>query len=131
MAIGNGIYLVTATLISLIVYSATSVTGIVSGVILSIFWLKEKFVWQFDVPAILLMILGSVTMTLQADKTDEYTYEQLRTLVKSTKSIAYYCYSVFSVILVFISYPIFLKSLARFEITAIQNTKKLNKKAPD
>lgn len=45
MVVANGIHLIAAALISIIVISATKATGIVSGVILSIFWLKEKFVW--------------------------------------------------------------------------------------
>jgi hypothetical protein len=62
--VANGIHLVDAALIPIIVISASKATGIISGVVLSILWLKETFVWQFDVPAIALMTIGSVTMIL-------------------------------------------------------------------
>jgi hypothetical protein len=62
--------------LSLVVLSATNATAIVSGVLLSIFWLKEVFIWQFDVCAITLITMGSLAMILQADKQpDNFTYE--------------------------------------------------------
>jgi hypothetical protein len=45
MFAAQGISAVALVLLSIIVISASKATGIVSGVILSIFWLKEKFVW--------------------------------------------------------------------------------------
>lgn len=52
----------------LVVLSATNATSIVIGVLLSIFWLKEVFIWQYDVSGISIIILGSVAMILLADK---------------------------------------------------------------
>lgn len=49
---------------SVILLSATSVTSLVAGVILSILWLKEQFVWQYDVASLTFMIGGSVSMVL-------------------------------------------------------------------
>jgi len=54
--------------VPLVVLSATNATSIVTGVLLSIFWLKEVFIWQYDVSGISIIILGSVAMILLADK---------------------------------------------------------------
>ncbi len=67
-------------------------------------------------PAILLMIVGSITMTLQADRTaDNYTLEELLALVKSLKSLVFCSCAVFFMILAAVSYSILLEALAKFE----------------
>jgi hypothetical protein len=64
------------------------------------------------VPAILLMIVGSITMTLQADRTsDNYTLDELIALVLSLKSIIYCSFLVFFMILAAASYVLVLESL--------------------
>ncbi len=54
--------------VPLVVLSTTNATSIVTGVLLSIFWLKEVFIWQYDVSGISIIILGSLAMILLADK---------------------------------------------------------------
>ena len=111
--VANGIHAIDLALISIIVISASKATGIVSGVVLSIFWLKEQFVWQFDVPAILLMTIGSVTMILQADRTsDNFTLEQLVAMVKSLKSIIYVSFTFIFMMLAAVSYVLLLENLS-------------------
>lgn len=61
-------HMVDETFVPLVVLAATNATAIVSGVLLSIFWLKEVFVWQYDVIGITIIVSGSVTMILLADK---------------------------------------------------------------
>jgi len=61
-------HMVDETFIPLVVCAATNATAIVSGVLFSIFWLKEVFVWQYDVIGITIIVSGSVTMILLADK---------------------------------------------------------------
>jgi len=85
------IYATTQTFMSIILSSVTSVTSLVAGVILSIVWLKEQFVWQYDVAALTLMIGGVVSMVLQAGYIpDKFTFEELLEMVRSEKSIIFY-----------------------------------------
>jgi uncharacterized protein (DUF486 family) len=60
--------MVDAALVTIMIIAASKASAIISGVLLSIFWLKEKYVWQYDLTAIIIMIAGSVTMIIQADK---------------------------------------------------------------
>lgn len=46
-------------------------TSIVSGVILSVCWLKEPFYAAYDVPAICLMVIGSVCLILITNKEND------------------------------------------------------------
>ena len=62
------LHMIDEAYVPLVVLSATNATSIVTGVMLSIFWLKEVFIWQYDVSGISIIILGSVAMILLADK---------------------------------------------------------------
>jgi len=68
-------HIVDEAFVPLVLLSTGSATAIISGVLLSIFWLKEVFVWQYDVTAITIIICGAITMVLLADKqNDNFTY---------------------------------------------------------
>ena len=42
--------------------STTNATGIITGVLLGIFWLKEPFNLKVDLPALILMLSGAVAL---------------------------------------------------------------------
>lgn len=48
--------------------STTQATAIVSGVLLSIFWLKEPLVPKYDLPALSLMIVGGISIVAFTNK---------------------------------------------------------------
>ena len=52
----------------LVLMSSSSAAAIMFGVILSVFWLNETFVWRYDMTAVLVIILGSVLTVLQSNK---------------------------------------------------------------
>lgn len=68
MGISSALHVVDESFISMVVLSATAATAIVTGVVLSICWLKEKFVWQYDLAAIFCMTVGCVLMIIQCNK---------------------------------------------------------------
>jgi len=101
---------------SVILLSATCVTSLVFGVILAIVWLKEQFVWQYDVAALTLMIGGCVSMVLQAGYIpDKFTFEELLEMVKSEKSIIFYTSTGVVLIFACVSYYWLLVALKKFE----------------
>lgn len=84
----------------MVLMSSTTATAIASGVLLSVFWLKEKFYPWLDIPALTLVVAGSLGIVFLADKTDEvYTFDDLVELCKSPKAISYLsCIGVFFVL---------------------------------
>lgn len=77
------LHVVDEAFVPLVVISASGATAIVAGVMLSIFWLKEMFIWQYDVTAIVLILLGCAGIIVSANKQpDNYTFEELLALIK-------------------------------------------------
>jgi hypothetical protein len=77
------LHVVDEAFVPLVVLSASGATAIVAGVMLSIFWLKEMFIWQYDVTAIVLILLGCAGIIASANKQpDNYTFEELLALIK-------------------------------------------------
>ena len=77
------LHVVDEAFVPLVVLSASGATAIVAGVMLSIFWLKEMFIWQYDVTAIVLILLGCAGIIVSANKQpDNYTFEELLALIK-------------------------------------------------
>ena len=48
--------------VSLILSSSTEATALISGVLLSILWLGEKFYPQYDIPALTLITVGCLSV---------------------------------------------------------------------
>ena len=59
--------------------SSTECVGIIAGVLLSILWLKEKFFPRYDIPSIVLIVLGNAGLILLAKiPDDDYTLNELK-----------------------------------------------------
>ena len=101
----------------LVLMSSSSAAAIIFGVILSVFWLNEPFVWQYDMTAILVILLGSVLTVLQSNKIDQlYTLPQLHALTHSVASIVYLSTLLLLLTLTATAYNYFITRLNRFHV---------------
>ena len=67
--------------------TANTATAIISASILAIFILGEKFVWQYDLTALLLMISGGALTVIQSNKKKiEYSAEEVKELLHTKQT---------------------------------------------
>ena len=71
MTISSTVVVACEAWVPLVLASSTEAVSISSSVIFSIFWLKEVFYPKYDIPALTLIILGCLSIIIQADKTTE------------------------------------------------------------
>lgn len=101
----------------IILLSFNAATAIIFQVILSIIVLKEVFVCRFDLPALILIIAGSMCIILTANFSDvESNVATLKGHLSSGKSIAFYSFTFILINLTFIAVRRMLKYLAIFEL---------------
>ena len=105
----------------LVLISTNAITAILFNTFLSIKFLGEKFIWQFDVPAFTLMGAGGVIIVLMASADDKkYTADEIKGLLTTAESlVCTFCGLIF-LIGTLIYLRIFLKQIAKFE-TDIEN----------
>ena len=71
-----------AAYVSLVLLSSVEAVAITTGVLLSIFWLKEPFVWYYDIPGITIIIMGCILVVLLVNAPPEdYTLAELGDLI--------------------------------------------------
>jgi hypothetical protein len=76
--------------VSLVLASSTEATSIISGVILSIYWLDDKFYPMYDVPPLTIITVGCVTiLCIATEPVPVYDFEILVTLLKSRETVIY------------------------------------------
>jgi hypothetical protein len=108
--------LASLTYLDLVLVSAVNGMQLLASVILSVFWLKETFYWKWDFPAIVLIILGCAGMVVFTDKTvEEQTFEELKSLLYSFRSVAYVSFQMLFFGLSGLSYYLLMWSLIVFE----------------
>ena len=74
----------------LVVLSTNSCVGIIFNNILSVIYLDERVVWSYDIPAISLIIGGSLTIILLSNYDDTtYTPEIIRGLIFSPQTLVF------------------------------------------
>jgi drug/metabolite transporter (DMT)-like permease len=96
--------------------SSSEATSIVSGVLLSIFWLGDKFYPKYDAPALLLIIFGGLgILCLATVPIPDYTFERLTELVFSTKSILFLSLVGLLFVLSGVSFYCMMRDLQKFE----------------
>lgn len=101
----------------LVLMSSSSAAAIIFGVILSVFWLNETFVWRYDMTAVLVIILGSFLTVLQSNKVNQiYTLAQLHALTHSLASIVYLSTLLLLLTLTAIAYNYLMSRLKRFHV---------------
>lgn len=107
--------------VSLVLLSSVEAIAIVTGVVLSITWLKEPFVWQYDVPGITIVIIGCALVVVLVNAPEqEYTLAELSDLIKSPKSVGFLIWIASMFVLTIIATWIMLARLELFEKQAEQ-----------
>ena len=90
--------------------------GLIAAIILSVCLLKEKFLYKYDLPALLLITTGCTLIVFCADKEQKkYSETEVRELLKSTRMIIFTCIQIGSLVLVNIYLCSFLRKLRIFE----------------
>ena len=65
--------------------TANSATAIIVAAIFAMCFLNETWMWKYDLPAVIFLILGSVTIVLQSNTEDkQYSSEQIKSLFLDT-----------------------------------------------
>lgn len=82
MIIASLVHMFVLPFADLTLLSTTNATGIITGVLLGIFWLKEPFNKKVDLPALILMISGCVALGFLTNKEPYfYTKEEVHMLM--------------------------------------------------
>ena len=112
---GNIIQIGTYPFGDLVLLSTTNMFAIIISITLSVIFLNEKFIWQYDMPAFFLMGLGSFTIIILSNKEDKtYTTELAKRLLTSWKSIVSVVVFFSLLILTFVFLQSFLEKIEQF-----------------
>lgn len=103
--------------LSLTLMGCNSAFAIMTSMVLSVWWLGERFVPKNDIPALLLISAGCATIVCTAN-TDavEYTAEEAVEYLLSWRAISYYVFTVSFVLLTIWVTACFLRALRQFEL---------------
>ena len=70
--------------------TANSASAIVVSALLAMCCLNEVFILKYDLPALILLVTGSVTIVLQSDTTEKsYDSEQIHSLFTDKSGMAF------------------------------------------
>ena len=76
--------------VDLSLLSVSAATAIIVNIILAVKVLKEKFIWQYDVSAMVLISSGSILIGYNAHTEQvNFTPEEIRALLKDPQAIIY------------------------------------------
>ena len=79
MMLNSIVGLVILPFIDMTLLASVLATAIISGVLIGIFWLKEPLMVKYDLPALVLMIVGSLCLSHFSNKTTNYyTMDQMK-----------------------------------------------------
>jgi hypothetical protein len=116
MCIGVLLHLAAIPYADLTLLSANSSMAIVLNIFLSISLFDEKFLWRYDLPAILFIISGSTIIVLISNKKkSEISGQELLDILKSDPAIFYYVFQVIFTLLSFTVLHFYYKALRTFE----------------
>ena len=116
---GNIIQIGTYPFGDLVLLSTTNMFAIIISITLSVVFLNEKFIWQYDMAAFVLMGFGSFTIIVLSNKEDKtYTTELAKRLLTSWKSIVSVIVFFTLLILTFVFLQRFLEKVEQFGFDA-------------
>lgn len=76
--------------IDLTLISANAATDILATIVLSVWLLKEKFIWRYDLPALFFFVVGGVLIVISANTTEtDYTPDDVKDILKAPKTIIF------------------------------------------
>ena len=116
MIIAALVHIVVLPFADLTLLCTTNATGIIAGVSFGIFWLKEPFNVKVDLPALILMIIGTVSLALLSNKQAfYYSGPEMKELMLAPAAQLYYVVLGFLMIASIVSYKILMTRLRIFE----------------
>ena len=119
MTVGSIINVAVLPYCELVVLSTVGVLGILINNALSVIFLGEKMIWRYDLPAILLILTGCLTVVLLSDYSSEkYTPDRIVDLLLSTPTIVFFSVTFVFVIFTIVQYCWHIKMLANFNAKA-------------
>lgn len=96
--------------------AANSANCIVAAIIFSTAILGEKFIWKYDLTALLLISLGCATIVMNANTTQtEYTAEEVKDLLKAPRTLIFIGFCLFCIVISVVLLRFMLVRLRRFE----------------
>ena len=111
----------------LVLLSSNSAMALLYNLFFATCLLKETFHWQYDLSAIVLIIMGVSLTILQSNKQEvELTQEEINALLRSNKSIIYYSTCMFIFLFTAFFYQWTMKKVRAFEYDAIVWKQRVN-----
>ena len=102
--------------IDLSLFACNSSYSIVIGLYLAYKYLGERFVPQYDITALILVLLGTFVIIFLSNKEQEnFTITHILDLLTSVRSLFYFGIAIAGMVSVQIWMPTFLRGLRRFE----------------
>ena len=105
--IGSILNLIALPFCGLVLFSTTVGISIVFNNVIAIWWLGEKMIWKYDIPAFFLVVGGSTVIVLLSEEDDkDYTPTEIKRLVMQLGTSVYIACTVFILIVSLISLKI-------------------------
>ena len=115
LLLGTIINTVVLPFCDLVVLSTIGALGILMNNALSVIFLREKMVWRYDLPAILLILSGTITIILMSDYSETtYTPDMIRELLWSETTLVCAIVAVTFTVATIIHYCWHLKKIKNF-----------------
>ena len=91
MMLGSFIHVIVLPFCDLVILSTITAAAIIMNQVMAVMYLKEKIVWKFDGPALLLILLGSILIcALSSYSENSYTPDDIRELLWSGVTLAFF-----------------------------------------
>lgn len=115
MVIGQILHIVVLPFCDLVVLSTDTAQAILFSNLLSVLYLKEKFLWRFDGPAMFLIVIGSIIIVSLSNYNESvYTPDDIIALLTSTVSITSFASAIVVSAATIIQYLWHLRKLRTF-----------------
>ena len=105
--------------------SVNAITGIVWALILSIFFLNERLIVKYDIPALILIVGGCLTIVLLSNKEMvDFDADTITAMLFSVKTLAYLSFCCVIIVIDYVVLNYVLKLLRDFEVDATKYDQK-------
>ena len=114
--VGSILNLVALPFCGLVLFSTTVGIAIVFNAIIAIWYLGEKLIWKYDLPAFVLVVGGSTAIVLLSEENDAtYTPASIKALIESPGNIIFCVTTVVGLVVALSSLKVLIKAAKAFE----------------
>ena len=107
--------------VDLTLLACNAATAIIVNMLLATFILREKFIWQYDLTAMVLIATGSIVIATQVHTEQvDFTADQIHALLVKTDTIIYLAICIGMFLGESFMLKMFYQKLRRFESDALQ-----------